>query len=58
MCAKKPVAAIILIVLGFVFLAKNFGWLSGAGLNQWWPVILIIVGVGLFVTGRKAAALR
>jgi len=54
MYTKKPIAAIVLIVTGLVFLAKNFGWLPpGNFLNQWWPAILVIVGVVLLVTGRN-----
>jgi hypothetical protein len=34
-----------LVVLGLVFLAHNFGWLSFAWLHRFWPVILIVAGV-------------
>ena len=39
----------ILIVLGVLFLLSNFGWIPRLGplFAQWWPVILIAVGVYL-----------
>lgn len=37
----------ILIAIGAVFLAHNFGWLSLAQLWKWWPAILIAVGVSI-----------
>ncbi|MBI4294744.1 MAG: hypothetical protein HY669_01090 [Chloroflexi bacterium] len=44
-----PVAAIILIGLGILFLLNNFGVLSW---GSFWPLILIIIGVALLV-GRS-----
>jgi hypothetical protein len=38
-------SGIILIVIGCVFLAFNFGLLEWGWLRQWWPLILIAVGV-------------
>jgi Domain of unknown function (DUF5668) len=38
-------SGIILIVLGCLFLAQNFGLLDWGWLRQWWPMILIGVGV-------------
>ena len=48
---KSSIGALVLIVLGVLFLLSNFGWIPRLGplLAQWWPVILIIVGVYLFV---------
>jgi hypothetical protein len=42
---------LILIVLGVLFLMSNFGWMPRLGplLAQWWPVILIVVGVAMLV---------
>jgi hypothetical protein len=37
-------SGIILIVLGCLFLAGNFGLLHWEWLRQWWPLILIAVG--------------
>ena len=51
MRSKSIVGALVLIVLGVLFLLSNFGWLPRLGplFAQWWPVILIIVGVYLLV---------
>jgi cell wall-active antibiotic response 4TMS protein YvqF len=38
-------SGIILIVVGALLLANNFDLLQFAWLRQWWPVILIAVGV-------------
>ena len=48
---KSRVGAIILIVLGAIFLLSNFGMLPRLGplIAQWWPLILIIVGVSMLV---------
>jgi hypothetical protein len=46
--------ALVLIVLGALFLLSNFGMLPQVGplFRQWWPVILIIAGVYLLVNRR------
>ena len=48
---RSGVAAIILIVLGVLFLLANFGFIPRLGplFAQWWPLILVIVGVSLLV---------
>jgi hypothetical protein len=38
-------SGIVLIVLGLLFLAHNFGWLQFDWLRQWWPLLLIALGV-------------
>ncbi len=38
-------SGIVLIVIGVLFLAHNHGLLEFAWLRQWWPLILIGVGV-------------
>jgi len=38
-------SGIILIVVGAVLLANNFGLLEWGWLRQWWPVALIALGV-------------
>jgi hypothetical protein len=38
-------SGIILIVVGALLLANNFDLLPFGWLRQWWPVILIAVGV-------------
>jgi uncharacterized membrane protein len=44
---RSRTTAIILVVLGTLFLLSNLGWIPHIGplLRQWWPVILIVVGV-------------
>ena len=50
------VAAIVLIVIGTIFLLNNLGYANVSLtrlLSTWWPAILIAVGVGLlFKRGR------
>jgi len=48
---RPRLAAIILIVLGTLFLLSNLGLLPRLGplFAQWWPLILIIVGVTMLV---------
>ncbi len=45
----KSGAAYILIVLGLIFLLSNLGWLPRHVMAQWWPLILIIVGVLMLI---------
>ena len=47
----KLVPALILIVLGVVFLLSNLGMLPRLGplFAQWWPVILIVVGAAMLL---------
>jgi hypothetical protein len=47
----KLIPALILITLGIAFLLSNFGLLPRLGplFAQWWPAILIIVGVTMLV---------
>lgn len=54
MRSRFPIAALILIVLGILFLLSNLGWLPRLGplFAQWWPLILIVVGVSLLVRRR------
>ena len=51
MRSRSKFGAIILIVLGVLFLLSNLGWIPRLGplFAQWWPLILIIVGVSLFI---------
>jgi cell wall-active antibiotic response 4TMS protein YvqF len=48
---KFRLGALILIVLGILFLLSNFGLIPRLGplFAQWWPLILIAVGVYLLV---------
>lgn len=53
---RNLIPATILIALGVLFLANNLGW-TNVGLGRlvatWWPLILIAVGVGLLVKGKR-----
>ena len=44
---RSRTAALILIIAGTLFLLSNLGWIPRIGpfFHQWWPLILIIVGV-------------
>lgn len=46
---KSSVGPIILIALGVYFLALKQGWVPNFGsiISEWWPVILIVIGVSL-----------
>jgi len=46
--------AVILIVIGVLFLLANLGYIPRLGplLAHWWPVILIVVGLYLLVRRR------
>ena len=43
--------AIVLIILGTLFLLSNLGVVPQLGplLRQWWPLILIVIGVIMLV---------
>jgi hypothetical protein len=47
MKSKSGIGAYILVGLGIIFLLSNLGWLPRLGplMTQWWPLILIIVGI-------------
>jgi len=49
MRSRSLVSALILIALGVIFLLSNLGLLPRLGplFAQWWPVILIVVGVAM-----------
>ena len=47
-------SGIILIVVGALLLANNFDLLSLGWLRQWWPAILIAVGVMSLVRPDRA----
>lgn len=54
MRSNSPVGAYVLIALGLYFLIEKMGWLPDLGpfLRDWWPLILIIVGVAMLVRRR------
>jgi len=51
MRSKSKIGALVLIVLGVLFLLSNLGWIPRVGplFAQWWPLILVIVGAYLLV---------
>lgn len=53
---KNLIAALVLIALGVLFLAKNLGYTDlglGRLISTWWPVILILVGISLLLRDRN-----
>jgi lia operon protein LiaF len=48
--SSRRIGALVLIVLGVLFLLANFGLIPRLGhlFAQWWPLILIAVGAGLW----------
>jgi hypothetical protein len=45
MKCKSGIGACILIALGAIFLLSNFGLLPHLFMKQWWPLVLVFVGV-------------
>ncbi|MEI7037346.1 LiaI-LiaF-like domain-containing protein [Fulvimonas yonginensis] len=53
---RPSVPGIILIVVGVLFLLRNFGFelhLSEL-FARWWPLVLIALGVGMLFKNRRA----
>jgi len=55
MKSRSRIGAYILIGLGIIFLLSNLGWIPRIRplMAQWWPLILIIVGI-LLLTRRSS----
>ena len=51
MLFRSRTGALILIIVGTLFLVSNLGWIPQLGplFHQWWPLILIIVGILMLV---------
>ncbi len=47
-------SGIILIVLGCLFLANNFGFLEWGWVRQWWPLVLIALGAWSIFNSKPA----
>src|SRR3954463_2226950 len=47
--SSLPIGAIILIVMGFLFLLQNVGMFRFHWIGRLWPLILIAVGVNMFL---------
>lgn len=45
-------SGLILIVVGSLLLANNFGLLQWGWLRQWWPVLLIALGLWSMATTK------
>jgi hypothetical protein len=53
---NRPVGAIILIVLGALFLLANFHLLEREWFSKTWPAVLIVLGVWILVDRMKRAS--
>ncbi|HTR57839.1 MAG TPA: DUF5668 domain-containing protein [Casimicrobiaceae bacterium] len=51
MAFRSRTGALVLIIVGTLFLLSNLGLIPQLGplLRQWWPLILIVVGVVMLV---------
>jgi hypothetical protein len=51
MRSNSNLGPILLIALGTYFLLAKHGWLPNVGtlISQWWPVLLIVVGLSMLV---------
>jgi hypothetical protein len=45
---NRPVGPVILIIVGVLFLLNNFDWFPWYRIHQFWPLVLIGVGIMLF----------
>jgi TM2 domain-containing membrane protein YozV len=52
---RGPVGAIVLIGFGLLFLLANLGWFSFNWISHFWPAILIVIGVWLFIKRQRGA---
>jgi uncharacterized integral membrane protein len=50
---KGSFAGIVLIVLGLLFLAQNFGLLELKPYWKFWPAILIVIGLYMMIGRRR-----
>lgn len=41
------IGPLVLIIIGVVFLLEKNGYLDREMIAQWWPLLLIFIGVGL-----------
>lgn len=49
------VAALVLIIVGTLFLLNNLGFTNlslGRLISTWWPAILVVVGLGLLFSRK------
>jgi hypothetical protein len=50
--SRGLVGGLILLTLGTVFLLTNLGVLHFAVVRTWWPLVLIVIGIGWLFVGR------
>lgn len=55
MRSNSLTGAYVLIALGTFFLIQKQGWLPDLGpfVAEWWPLILIIIGVAMIIRRRS-----
>lgn len=46
--------AFVVIAIGCLLLASNFDLIPAVRLHQWWPVILVLVGVRALLCPRRS----
>jgi hypothetical protein len=46
-------AGLALVGVGLLVLAGQFGWLTWLGWHTLWPIVIILLGVGLLVGRRR-----
>ncbi len=54
---RNFVLAVVLIVLGALFLLNNLGITNislGELISKWWPALLILVGISMLLRGNTA----
>lgn len=54
---KKAIWGIFLIALGVLFLLEHSGMWGIAGLGDWWPLILVVIGITHLIDRRVGSAL-
>jgi len=50
---RKLVPGLVLVGLGVLFLGQNLGWWSVHSMAQYWPAILIVVGLSMLLGNRR-----
>lgn len=51
---RDLLGGVVLLLIGVILLLRNLGYVPRE-LDQWWPVILIVIGLGI-VVGRQGPA--
>lgn len=49
----KTIAGLILIAIGILFAVQSLGWIEGFEIWEFWPLILIVVGISHIVRPRQ-----